>query len=85
VLPGGPAEAAGLHGSNRTVHFQGSDFKVGGDVIVAVNGHAITNASDLPIQISKLSPGDTAALTIIRDGHRMNVNVKLATRPTSGG
>jgi S1-C subfamily serine protease len=86
VLPGGPAEAAGLHGSNRTVHFQGSDFKVGGDVIVAVNGHPIKNASDLPILISELNVGDTATLTIIRDGHRMNVDVKLAARPgTTGG
>jgi S1-C subfamily serine protease len=85
VIPGGPAEAAQLHGSNRTVHFQGSDFKAGGDVIVAVNGHPIKNASDLPILISQLNAGDTATLTIIRDGHRMDVDVKLAPRPENSG
>jgi S1-C subfamily serine protease len=86
VVAGGPAAAAGLHSSNSTVHFQGSDFQAGGDVIVAVNGDPITRASDLPILISRLDPGDTATLSIIRDGHRMNVDVKLGTRPeTSGG
>jgi S1-C subfamily serine protease len=86
VVPGGPAAGAGLHAADSTVHFQGSDFKAGGDVIVAVNGDPITRASDLPILISRLNPGDTATLSIIRDGHRMNVDVKLGTRPeTSGG
>jgi S1-C subfamily serine protease len=86
VVPGGPAAAAGLHSADSTVHFQGSDFQAGGDVIVAVNGDPITRASDLPILISRLDPGDTATLSIIRDGHRMNVDVKLATRPeTTGG
>jgi S1-C subfamily serine protease len=86
VIAGGPAAAAGLKGSPKTVHFQGADFKAGGDVIVAVDGHPITRASDLPILVARLNPGDTATLSIIRDGHRMNVDVKLATRPeTTGG
>jgi S1-C subfamily serine protease len=46
-----------------------------------VNGHPIKAASDLPILISQLNAGDTATLTIIRDGHRMNVDVKLTARP----
>jgi S1-C subfamily serine protease len=86
VIAGGPAAAAGLRGANSTIHFQGADFKAGGDVIVAVNGNPITRASDLPILISRLDPGDTATLSIIRDGHRMSVDVRLGTRPqTSGG
>jgi S1-C subfamily serine protease len=81
VINGGPAAAAGIKGSDKTVHFQGADYKGGGDVIVAVNGHPINNASDLPILVSELDPGDSATLTIIRDGHRMNVDVKLTQRP----
>jgi S1-C subfamily serine protease len=83
VIGGGPAESAGLRGSDRTVHFQGADFKAGGDVITAVDGHPITRASDLPVLISQLDPGDVAKLSIIRDGHRMTVDVKLTERPES--
>jgi S1-C subfamily serine protease len=81
VVPGGPADDAGLKGADRTIHFQGSSFKAGGDVIVAVDRHPIRTASDLPIQVSRLDPGDTAKLEIIRGGKRMTVDVKLAERP----
>jgi len=81
VVSNGPADSAGLQGANRTLHFQGSSFRAGGDVIAAVDGHPIRTASDLPIQVSRLKPGDTAKLQIIRDGKRMTVDVKLGERP----
>jgi S1-C subfamily serine protease len=81
VVPNGPADSAGLQGADRTVHFQGSSFRAGGDVIVAVDRHPIRTASDLPIQIARLRPGDTAKLAIIRDRKRMTVDVKLGERP----
>ena len=81
VVSGGPADDAGFHSADRTVHFQGSAFKAGGDVIVAVDGHPIRTASDLPIQVSRLRPGDTAKLEVIRDGKRMSIDVKLGERP----
>jgi S1-C subfamily serine protease len=85
VIPGGPADSAGLRAADQTVHFQAAEFKSGGDVIIAVNGDPVTRASDLPILVSRLDPGQTATLTIIRDGHRMKVDVKLGTRPESSG
>ena len=81
VVPNGPADSAGLQGADRTLHFQGSSFRAGGDVIVAVDRHPIRTASDLPIQIARLRPGDTAKLEIIRDRKRMTVDVKLGERP----
>ena len=50
-------------------------------MIVAVDGHRISRASDLPIQVSRLKPGDTAKLGIIRGSKRTTVDVKLGTRP----
>jgi S1-C subfamily serine protease len=81
VVPGGPADSAGLQGATRTLHFQRSSFRAGGDVIVAVDGHPIHTASDLPIQVSRLKPNETAKLDIIRDGKRMTVDVNLGQRP----
>jgi S1-C subfamily serine protease len=85
VVPNGPADQAGLQGSSRTVHFQGATFRAGGDVITAVDGNPIRTASDLPIQVNRLSAGDTAKLDVIRDGKRMTVDVKLGTRPETSG
>jgi S1-C subfamily serine protease len=83
VVPGGPADDAGLQGSDQEIRFQGERIDVGGDVIVAVNGHRIVTENDLPELISRLSPGDTATLQIIRDGNTRNVDVKLGERPDS--
>jgi S1-C subfamily serine protease len=83
VYGGGPADDAGLQGSDQEIRFQGQRIDAGGDVIVAVNGHRIVAENDLPELISRLSPGDTATLQIIRDGDTRNVDVKLGERPNS--
>ncbi len=85
VVSGGPADQAGIRGSDTKVHFQGIDFRAGGDVITAVNGQKIVDASDLPNAIAALNPGDVAHLDIVRDGQRQTVDVTLGTRPAGGG
>lgn len=84
VINCGPAQDAGIRGSDTQVHFQGIDFKAGGDVIVAVNDKPVVDASDLPRYISRLSPGDVVHVDLIRDGQKQTVDVTLAERPTAG-
>jgi S1-C subfamily serine protease len=85
VIAGGPADHAGLKGSDQKVTFQGQQISAGGDVIVAVDGHPIVTEADLPRLISHFSPGDTVTLQIIRDGQRQDLDVKLGERPGTGG
>nr|MDP9276778.1 trypsin-like peptidase domain-containing protein [Actinomycetota bacterium] len=82
VVPGGPADKAGLKGADHTIHFQASPVRVGGDVILAVNGKKVVGPSDLSIFISQYKPGDHVTLQILRDGQHQNVDVTLGTRPT---
>jgi len=82
VVPGGPADEAGLKGADHTIHFQASPVRVGGDVILAVNGKKVVGPSDLSIFISQYKPGDHVTLEILRDGQHKNVDVTLGTRPT---
>jgi S1-C subfamily serine protease len=84
VISGGPADQAGLKGSDQKVRFQGQQVDAGGDVIVAVNGHKIVSENDLPQIIARYQPGDTVTLQIIRDGQTQNVDVKLGERPGGG-
>ena len=84
VTSGGPAEQAGLTGSDQTIHFQGQQVDVGGDVITAIDGDKIVNETDLPQLIARHDPGDTVGVQIIRDGKPQTVDVKLGERPEDG-
>ena len=83
VVAGGPADDAGIVGSERNLFFQGQRFDVGGDVIVAVNGEPIEHAEDLGRMIGRLEPGETAEIEVIRDGERKTIEIELGDRPTA--
>lgn len=56
-----------------------------GDVIVAINNHPTHSTAQLQEAIARLSPGDTATLTIIRDGQHIVKSVKLRNRQGETG
>lgn len=66
VVNGSPAETAGLQA---------------GDVITALNGEAVENASALVEGVSALAVGDEVALTVTRDGEAVELTATLAERP----
>jgi S1-C subfamily serine protease len=81
VVEGGPADQAGLEGSDREETFQGIPISIGGDVIVAVDGTKLQRESDLAELISRQRPGQTVRLEVISDGERREVEVELERRP----
>jgi S1-C subfamily serine protease len=83
VVPGGPADKAGLQGGNDKLRFQAGAYETGGDVILAVDGHKIVGPDDLARYISDDEPGQTVTVEILRDGDKKTVEVTLGKRPTS--
>jgi serine protease Do len=84
VVTGGPADKAGLRGSNQQVQIDGQQALVGGDVIVAINGQSIESMDDLITYLTNsTSVGDQVTLTILRDGSQKSVQVTLEARPGS--
>jgi S1-C subfamily serine protease len=82
VVPGSPADEAGLEGGDQEIRFQGAQVTVGGDVIVSVDGHELVGEADLARLISERSPGDTVTLEVIKDGgDTEDVDVTLGDRP----
>jgi S1-C subfamily serine protease len=77
AVPNGPAAKAGIRGGNRSVLAGLQELRVGGDVLIAVNGKAVTNQNDLNLMLNRAQPGDNLTLTIMRDGKKMNVTVTL--------
>lgn len=67
VSPGDPADKAGV--------------KVG-DVIVAVNGQAVTQDASLSYLVANVKPGTRIPLDIIRGGKKQSLSVVVGTRPS---
>jgi S1-C subfamily serine protease len=84
VVPDGPANKAGLRGGDGKLRFQGIPYRVGGDVIVAVDGHKVIRPDDLARYIASFEPGHEVTLEVIHDsGEKEQVKVTLGKRPES--
>jgi S1-C subfamily serine protease len=81
VVPGGPADRAGLEGGDEKLVFQGQPYRVGGDVILQVDGKDVVEVDDLARFVAEYEPGDKVRLTILHDGKRKQVEVTLGKRP----
>lgn len=66
VVPGSPAEKAGI--------------KVG-DIIIEVNGKKIKDARDLQFTIMKIKPGTKVTITVLRDGKKLNLKTVIGEYP----
>jgi len=82
VVPGSPADSAGLRGGNTSVVIGGREIRVGGDVIVGVDGVPVRKLNDLVVYTERnRRPGDHVTLTIIRGGQQLGVDLTLGERP----
>lgn len=84
VVPGGPADSAGLRGG-RLVERNGISIPVGGDVVTAIDGNPVLDFDDLSSQIAFKSPDEQTTLTVLRDGRQREIVVTLEARPTEFG
>ena len=81
VVRGGPADQADLRGGNREIAIDGVRFRLGGDIITAINENRITGMEQLAKQINGMRVGETLSLHIVRDGRHQEIRVLLAERP----
>ena len=80
IVPGGPADKAGLTAGTTKTDIQGL-FK-GGDLIIAIDDQPILTFGDmLKYLINQKSPEDTVKLTILRDGQEKDITLTLGSRP----
>jgi S1-C subfamily serine protease len=55
-----------------------------GDIIVGINGTAVTSAQDVSSIISALKPGDVIKLELVRGSKHFTIQVTLGSAPKSG-
>jgi len=53
-----------------------------GDVIVSVNGQAVTSDQTVSYLVANIAPGETIPVIILREGERLRVNATLGRRPS---
>lgn len=83
VVAGSPAARASLRGSNQQTQIAGQTVRVGGDVIVSIDGQPILDFEDLLSYIStETQVGQQVSLGVLRDGKALQLNVTLAQRPS---
>src|SRR5919106_3933763 len=83
VVADSPADDAGLRGGDKTGQFAGISFRLGGDIIVAIDGAPIDSAEDVVRKITDLAPGRQTTLTVFRGSERMEIDVVLGARPAN--
>ncbi|HEU4904711.1 MAG TPA: PDZ domain-containing protein, partial [Solirubrobacterales bacterium] len=83
VVKGGPADEAGIKGGDTSATIEGASFKLGGDVITAVNGEEVSGMEEVINAVNAASPGEKMELTVDRDGKTKKIAVKLGVRPDS--
>jgi 2-alkenal reductase len=84
VVEAGPADRAGLKGGTREETFRGIQFRPGGDLIIAIDGHPVGSAEDVVrVVTEQLVPGQTVRLTLLRGNDRLVVTLLLGERPAN--
>jgi 2-alkenal reductase len=82
VVEDGPGEQAGLRGGSERRRLNGFEVRLGGDVVVRIGDRDVQSADDLIRVVSeRLAPGQVVPFTILRDGRRLVVPVRMGERP----
>jgi membrane-associated protease RseP (regulator of RpoE activity) len=63
LLPGGPADAAGIRAD---------------DIVLAIGGSTVNSPADLGDAVQRAAPGDTLVFDIVRDGEALSIPVTIA-------
>jgi S1-C subfamily serine protease len=77
---GSPAAAAGIQGGNRQAQAGMRSIRIGGDVIVGLDGQKVGNQFDMNVVLNRKRPGDTVTVTVYRGAKKLDIPVKLGER-----
>jgi S1-C subfamily serine protease len=83
VVSGGPADEAGIKGGDATVTTGGQRVRVGGDLITAIDGQAVTGMDDVISVVNQKQPGDEVELRLANGEQERTVTVTLGDRPAN--
>jgi len=80
VTTGSAADKANIAPGTTPVVVGGESYRVGGDIIVSLDGQRVTTQQELFNTVQQKAPGDKLAITLWHDGKKRSVTVRLGQR-----
>jgi S1-C subfamily serine protease len=80
VTKGSAAAKAGIKGGSTSVVVGGESYKIGGDIITAVDGKPVTSVDQLFAVVQQKHPGDSLKIELYHDNSKRTVTAKLGIR-----
>ena len=77
IISGGPADLAGIRGGYKVANINGSDIKLGGDIVVGMDEMDVNTIQDIQSYLDTKKVGDNVQIQVIRDGQEITVPLKL--------
>jgi S1-C subfamily serine protease len=77
VVPGSAADRAGLRGGNERAYLGNMPIRLGGDLLVGIDGQDVQDQQELSHVMQKHRAGDTVTVTIFRGKKKMDIKVVL--------
>jgi S1-C subfamily serine protease len=81
VVPGGPADKAGLRGGYVPADLAGYQVVLGGDIIVKVGPHPTSEPDKVAEYLRNLKAGETLSYTMVRESHKGQVDIVVPASP----
>jgi S1-C subfamily serine protease len=82
VQSGSPAAKAGLRGGDASATLDGSELRLGGDVIKKIDDTNVKTMDQVISTVGSKKPGETVTIEYLRGGKTKTAQVKLAQRPS---
>ncbi|HEY7951323.1 MAG TPA: trypsin-like peptidase domain-containing protein [Solirubrobacterales bacterium] len=84
VIEDGPADKAGIEAGETEATIEGAKVRLGGDIIIEIDGESVTSMEEVIDAVDAAEPGDEMEMTLMReDGEEKTVTVTLGVRPAS--
>jgi len=77
IISGGPADTAGIRGGYKIANINGSDFKLGGDIVVGIDEVDVSTIQDIQSYLDTKKVGDSVQIRVLRDGQEITVPLTL--------
>jgi S1-C subfamily serine protease len=84
IVAGGPAAKAGIQAGTRQATVEGTNYLLGGDVIVSINGTRIVNHDALASYLEENAlPGHVLNVGVMRGTSLVSVSLTVGARPAA--
>jgi S1-C subfamily serine protease len=81
AAPNGPLALAGIRESSRQIRIGNYIVRVGGDVILEIQGKSVRTFEELATEVDRFKPGERITVTVLRDNRKVDLQVTLQEQP----